>query len=190
MHILTPPTGYKFETLCLLPDTWDATSREYIEGREDQIVNNSAQYCSVVQTGIGNSSLIIGGEVDAGTLTFPPPSPAIREPKLTPLPSLGLQTHPPNPTNKLGRAQNLPRPLLPPRPPSIRAQTPKILAPILPPRCPQDHRRLPRPRRSFTAIRRARNCQDPGDREEEGRVGWECCCEFWGGGVGFLEGGC
>ncbi|OBT49580.1 hypothetical protein VE04_09742, partial [Pseudogymnoascus sp. 24MN13] len=42
--------GYKFETLSLLPDTWDATSREYIEGREDQIVNNAAQYCSVVQT--------------------------------------------------------------------------------------------------------------------------------------------
>ncbi|KAL5351583.1 decapping endonuclease targeting mRNA [Pseudogymnoascus australis] len=57
--------GYKFETLCLLPDTWDATSREYIEGREDQIVNNAAQYCSVVQTGIGETSLIIGGEVDA-----------------------------------------------------------------------------------------------------------------------------
>ncbi|KFY96971.1 hypothetical protein V498_02340 [Pseudogymnoascus sp. VKM F-4517 (FW-2822)] len=57
--------GYKFETLCLLPDTWDATSREYIEGREEQIVNNAAQYCSVVQTGIGKTSLIIGGEVDA-----------------------------------------------------------------------------------------------------------------------------
>ena len=64
--------GYKFETLCLLPDTWDATPREYIEGREEQIVNNHAQYCSVVQTGIGDTSLIIGGEVDAGT--FPSPS--------------------------------------------------------------------------------------------------------------------
>ncbi|OBT78450.1 hypothetical protein VF21_00990 [Pseudogymnoascus sp. 05NY08] len=57
--------GYKFETLSLIPDTWDATSREYIEGREEQIVNNAAQYCSVVQTGIGDTSLIIGGEVDA-----------------------------------------------------------------------------------------------------------------------------
>ncbi|OBT95533.1 Protein rai1 [Pseudogymnoascus verrucosus] len=65
--------GYKFETLSLLPDTWDATSREYIEGREDQIVNNAAQYCSVVQTGIGDTSLIIGGEVDAIWDSKPPP---------------------------------------------------------------------------------------------------------------------
>ena len=30
------------------------------------IVNNYAQYCSVVKTGIGGSKMIIGGEVDAG----------------------------------------------------------------------------------------------------------------------------
>ena len=59
------PSGYKFETLSLLPDQWHPTSREYIEGREDMIVNNYAQYCSVVKTGIGKSRLIIGGEVDA-----------------------------------------------------------------------------------------------------------------------------
>ncbi|KAI9826244.1 MAG: hypothetical protein M1819_007412 [Sarea resinae] len=58
--------GYKFETLSLLPDQWDATSREYIEGREDEIVNNYAQYCSVVKTGIGGAKMILGGEVDAG----------------------------------------------------------------------------------------------------------------------------
>ena len=29
------------------------------------VVNNNAQYCSVVKTGIGKSRLIIGGEVDA-----------------------------------------------------------------------------------------------------------------------------
>ncbi|KAI9766821.1 MAG: decapping endonuclease targeting mRNA [Geoglossum simile] len=57
--------GYKFETLSLIPATWDATSRDYIEGREDQVVNNSAQYCSIVRTGIGKSKLVIGGEVDA-----------------------------------------------------------------------------------------------------------------------------
>ncbi|OAF63003.1 Protein rai1 [Pseudogymnoascus destructans] len=68
--------GYKFETLSLLPDTWDATSREYIEGREEQIVNNAAQYCSVVQTGIGDTSLIIGGEIDAIWDSKPPPRPA------------------------------------------------------------------------------------------------------------------
>jgi hypothetical protein len=63
----TDGSGYKFETLCLLPGTWDETSREYIENRENEIVNNHAQYCSVVKTGIGNTVMILGGEVDAGT---------------------------------------------------------------------------------------------------------------------------
>ncbi|KAL8771337.1 MAG: hypothetical protein Q9209_003243 [Squamulea sp. 1 TL-2023] len=57
--------GYKFETLSLLPSTWAETSRDYIEGREDLVVNNHAQYCSIVRTGIGKSRLILGGEVDA-----------------------------------------------------------------------------------------------------------------------------
>ncbi|KAL2003476.1 hypothetical protein VTN02DRAFT_3685 [Thermoascus thermophilus] len=57
--------GYKFETLSVIPRPWDATSREEIEGREDQVVNNKAQYCSVVRTGIGKVKMVIGGEVDA-----------------------------------------------------------------------------------------------------------------------------
>ncbi|KAL8943952.1 MAG: hypothetical protein Q9216_000765 [Gyalolechia sp. 2 TL-2023] len=56
---------YKFETISLLPAPWAETSRDYIESREDLPVNNSAQYCSVVKTGIGKSKLILGGEVDA-----------------------------------------------------------------------------------------------------------------------------
>ena len=59
-------TGYKFETLCLLQQPWDPTPREEIESREEQIVNNSSQYCSVVRTGIGSTRIVIGGEVDAG----------------------------------------------------------------------------------------------------------------------------
>ena len=58
--------GYKFETLCLLPSIWAETSRDYIENRENEIVNNHAQYCSVVKTGIGNTVMVLGGEVDAG----------------------------------------------------------------------------------------------------------------------------
>ena len=58
--------GYKFESLCLIPDTWDATSRDFIEGRETHVVSNKAQYCSIVRTGIGQVSMIMGGEVDAG----------------------------------------------------------------------------------------------------------------------------
>ncbi|RWQ92819.1 RAI1 like PD-XK nuclease-domain-containing protein [Paecilomyces variotii] len=57
--------GYKFETLSVLSKPWDPTPREEIEGRADQIVNNKAQYCSVVRTGIGKAKMIIGGEVDA-----------------------------------------------------------------------------------------------------------------------------
>ena len=62
--------GYKFETLSLIPQSWDGTSREYIENREEEIVDNYAQYCSIVRTGIGKSRLILGGEVDAGKLNI------------------------------------------------------------------------------------------------------------------------
>lgn len=49
----------------MLRQPWDPTPREEIENRDAEIVNNSAQYCSVVRTGIGNMRLVIGGEVDA-----------------------------------------------------------------------------------------------------------------------------
>ena len=49
-----------------MPNHWDATPRDFIEGRDEMIVNNHAQYCSVVKTGIGKAKMIIGGEVDAG----------------------------------------------------------------------------------------------------------------------------
>ncbi|KPM41587.1 Decapping nuclease RAI1 [Neonectria ditissima] len=57
--------GYKFETLSTLPTPWPDTSREFIENRENEVVNNKAQYCSVVRTGIGKAILCLGGEVDA-----------------------------------------------------------------------------------------------------------------------------
>lgn len=57
--------GYKFETLCLIPEPWSQVSRDYIEGRGDHVVNNHAQYCSVVRTGFGDTSMVLGGEVDA-----------------------------------------------------------------------------------------------------------------------------
>ena len=57
--------GYKFETLSLISDQWDMTSRELIENRENVVVNNYAQYCSVVKTRylllkISFRSLILG----------------------------------------------------------------------------------------------------------------------------------
>ncbi|PYI23292.1 RAI1-domain-containing protein [Aspergillus violaceofuscus CBS 115571] len=57
--------GYKFETISLLNQPWDPTPRQEIEGREELVVNNKAQYCSVVRTAIGRTKLVIGGEVDA-----------------------------------------------------------------------------------------------------------------------------
>jgi hypothetical protein len=62
--------GYKFETISVLDKTWDAATREEIEGREDLVVNNNAQYCSIARTGIGRAKLVLGGEVDASML-FP-----------------------------------------------------------------------------------------------------------------------
>lgn len=64
--------GYKFETLATLPAPWGETSREYIEGREHEVVNNNAQYCSVVRTGLGKTVLCLGGEVDAVWDSKPP----------------------------------------------------------------------------------------------------------------------
>jgi RAT1-interacting protein len=65
-HLLLTQSGYKFEALALLPDTWDAVSRDFIESRDQHVVDNFQQYCSIVETGIGSNSLILGGEVDAG----------------------------------------------------------------------------------------------------------------------------
>ncbi|KAL1893399.1 decapping endonuclease targeting mRNA [Ceratocystis pirilliformis] len=56
---------YKFETLSTLAQPWGATSRSDIENRPYEPVNNKAQYCSIVRTGLGSSSLCLGGEVDA-----------------------------------------------------------------------------------------------------------------------------
>ncbi|KAJ2979110.1 hypothetical protein NUW58_g7290 [Xylaria curta] len=57
--------GYKFEALSCLPRPWGEVSREFIEHRDERIVSNKAQYCSVVRTGIGKTVLCLGGEVDA-----------------------------------------------------------------------------------------------------------------------------
>lgn len=63
---LTMQTGYKFETLAMLDKPWSEASREDIEGRDDAIVENSSQYCSIVTTAIGPSTIVLGGEVDGG----------------------------------------------------------------------------------------------------------------------------
>lgn len=57
--------GYKFEALSTINEPWAEVSRADIEDRDERIVSNKAQYCSVVETGLGGNSMIIGGEVDA-----------------------------------------------------------------------------------------------------------------------------
>ena len=93
--------GYKFETLCLLPSTWSATPRDYIEGREDEIVSNRAQYCSIVKTGIGKARMILGGEVDAGTRLLTSGLAALT------IFSVGCQTCPGRSPHQLGGAQDI-----------------------------------------------------------------------------------
>ncbi|KAK5166069.1 decapping endonuclease targeting mRNA [Saxophila tyrrhenica] len=56
--------GYKFEALSTLPRPWGECTREEIESRDTDIVNTNVQYCSIVRTGIGKTSLILAGEVD------------------------------------------------------------------------------------------------------------------------------
>lgn len=64
MALADSDTGYKFEALSTLPQPWPEATRECIESRDQTVVNNHAQYCSIVRTGIGTTSLIIAGEVD------------------------------------------------------------------------------------------------------------------------------
>lgn len=49
----------------MLSTPWAEATREEIENRDSKIVDNEAQYCSIVTTGIGGTSMVLGGEVDA-----------------------------------------------------------------------------------------------------------------------------
>ncbi|KAG5366040.1 Decapping nuclease RAI1 [Yarrowia sp. B02] len=56
-------SGYKFESVALLDKPWCESSREAIDSRFDHIPNGD-QFVSVVRTQIGDSKVLIGGEVD------------------------------------------------------------------------------------------------------------------------------
>ena len=71
MHELAMFGGYKFESLCTLEKTWDESTREEIETRNENVVDNIQQYCSVVRTQLGSSTIIMGGEVDCLWGTVP-----------------------------------------------------------------------------------------------------------------------
>jgi RAT1-interacting protein len=99
--------GYKFESLCLIPDTWDATSRAFIEGRERNVVSNKAQYCSIVKTGMGPYSMIMGGEVDAGMLNSCHLVLKTHNPVLTRISSMGSEARGSDRSDQLLGAQDL-----------------------------------------------------------------------------------
>lgn len=56
--------GYKFEALSMLPKPWSECTREEIEGRDDQTVDNMCEYCVVARSGVGKIKTVLGAEVD------------------------------------------------------------------------------------------------------------------------------
>lgn len=70
LAVKRPFEGFKFETLYTIPDIWDNVSRDEIESRNEKQVSNYAQYCSIVKTSIGETSMVIGGEVDCSKPPF------------------------------------------------------------------------------------------------------------------------
>jgi RAT1-interacting protein len=63
-HQLAMYAGYKFEELSTLSRPSPESTQQEIERRNDNVVDNIQQYCSIVKTQIGSSTLIMGGEVD------------------------------------------------------------------------------------------------------------------------------
>ena len=71
--------GYKFETISTLPYAAGEVSEELVKNRLNLRVSNSEQYCSIVDTGVGDIRLVVGGEVDAIWDEYPE-DPAINHP--------------------------------------------------------------------------------------------------------------
>jgi RAT1-interacting protein len=95
-HKMMTYWGYKFETLSLLPTPPPATPKEIIDARPRAPTSNYAQHCSIVRTGFGPHTLLLGGEVDG--LSAPKPS----SPS-DPIPWIELKTAeslPPNPSHR------------------------------------------------------------------------------------------
>ena len=167
--------GYKFETLSLIPDQWHPTSREYIEGREDMVVSNYAQYCSVVKTGIGKAKLVIGGEVDARKCHGPRPN----QKRLLTMRSMGLQTREKGRTDQLGRTEDSWRDQDVPRRHEVSAQALEILDTVFSLGRTQDHRWLPQPGWYFAEAPRIANKGYTWDGQEEfGALGWKSMYQF------------
>ena len=103
--LLTEALGYKFETLSVLPRPWAECSRKAIDARDEEVVNNNTQYCSIVRTGIGTNALILGGEVDC-IMGERPSNPD------DPVPWVELKTSAEPPSNNFRETQKFERKLL------------------------------------------------------------------------------
>ncbi|KAK5107091.1 hypothetical protein LTR62_001875 [Meristemomyces frigidus] len=99
------PPGYHFETLSVLPLPWAQCTRYEIESRPTKPVSNYAQYCSIVRTGIGSTTLVLGGEVDA-VLGAKPENPE------DPIPWVELKTAADSPLNNAREVTKYERRLL------------------------------------------------------------------------------
>jgi RAT1-interacting protein len=59
--------GYRFESLSTVakfPSSKEAVDKDELQSRKSSVVNTNEQYCTVVKTRLGNTSLIMGAEVD------------------------------------------------------------------------------------------------------------------------------
>lgn len=59
--------GYRFESLSTVssfPSKTDPVDKEELESRKSSVVNTNEQYCTVVKTRLGNTSIVMGAEVD------------------------------------------------------------------------------------------------------------------------------
>lgn len=62
--VKTHVAGYKFEALSMLKRPFVESTREEIDCRPSEPVDNFTQYCSIVQTSLGSKTIIIAGEMD------------------------------------------------------------------------------------------------------------------------------
>lgn len=180
-HALAMYSGYKFEELSTLPKTWDECTRYEIEHRSDNVVDNIQQYCSVVRTQLGSSTIIIGGEVDClwGIHTIPQllPEPLFLHEGIDKVNR--LQARPTRePGLTLPRTQNISRTPHRPTNPNLRTpKAPQILGSIVSPRRPTNHRWLPLRNQCPRVHSDARDDAYPragAATRWRGDVGWEC----------------
>ncbi|KAJ1855700.1 decapping endonuclease targeting mRNA [Coemansia sp. RSA 2703] len=62
MHEKLMYSGYKFETLCVVPET--PATDEMLKQRLEAVVDTHCEYCSVFETQLGSHRIVSGAEID------------------------------------------------------------------------------------------------------------------------------